>query len=343
MKNLHWFDSFLFFLNSFCAAALLFSYLLPYIPPKEFALLSVLSLFLPLLIAVNVLFLIYWFVKFKRQLLLPLAVLLLGFNHLTSLYEITSSGDEERFTEDIKVLSYNVRQFNQFKWSEEIDIPESISNLLLDEDPDILAMQEYYHGQNLDFTENFPHKYVNLKEGSAEFGLAIFSKFPIIDKGSLEFPTASNNNAIFADVVVKDDTLRIISTHLQSFEIKPDMNNVERESSKRVFQGMGQTFVKQQYQMESILELVEESPFKMIVMGDFNNTAYSFIYRKLRAAGLNDAFKEKGSGFGRTFNFDYYPLRIDFIMADEDIEVTFYKTIRVPYSDHFPIKTGIRL
>lgn len=343
MRNLSWFDKFLFFLNSLFAVGLLFSYLLPYIPPETFALLSVLSLGVPLLIMINAVFLIYWIIRMKKQLLLSLIALLFGINHITSIYEFSASTEEEEDGE-VTIMSYNVRQFNQFKWSEDRNIPEKISDLIAGEQPEVLAMQEYYKGE-LDVASSFPHKYIKQKDGSAEFGLAIFSKYPIINAGSLDFPTPSNNNAIYADIVVKEDTLRFINVHLQSFSLKPNLSNLnlEKEESKRVFRGMGYTFVRQEEQMQSILDLINETPYEVVVLGDFNNTAYSYIYRELRSAGFNDAYKEEGNGFGRTFDFDYFPLRIDYIMPSEELEVTSFETLEVHYSDHFPIRATVKL
>lgn len=342
MKGLNWFEKFLFFLNSLFAVALLLSYLLPYIPPGTFALLSVFSLGVPFLILVNVIFFLYWLFRLKIHLLLSLIVLLIGFNHLTSIYEISTSGVITEERETLKVMSYNVRQFNQYGWTGELEIPQKISHFIEKQDPDILGMQEYYKGE-LNIANNFSHQYIKLKEDNAEFGLSIFSKYPIINTGSLDFPTASNNNAIFADVVKGSDTLRVINVHLQSFNVKPNIEKLEQEHSKKVFLGMGQTFVRQQQQMEIVLNLVKKSPYKVLLLGDFNNTAYSYVYREFKSQGLYDTFKQAGNGFGRTFDFKFFPLRIDFILADESLEVISFTTHDVPYSDHFPVSTVISL
>lgn len=342
MKKLNWFDKLLFFLNSLFAAALLFAYLLPFIPPSSFALLSVFSLAVPFFIMINFLFLVYWLLKLKRQVLLPLIVLLLGFNHLTSIYEFSSTEEIDDASRTLKLLSLNARQFNQYGWSGDENIPEKISRFLIEENPDVLGIQEYFTGE-LEVGQHFPYKYIKLKEKNSEFGLAILSQNPIINSGSLDFPTSSNNNGIYADIVVGQDTLRVINVHLQSYNIKPEFGKLEQEHSKKVFRGMGQTFVRQQEQMEIVLDLVKKTPYRMVVLGDFNNTAYSYIYRELRAAGFNDAYKEKGNGFGRTFDFDYFPLRIDYIMPEESIEVLSFETKEVHFSDHFPVIAVIEL
>ncbi|MHA6280027.1 endonuclease/exonuclease/phosphatase family protein [Salinimicrobium sp. CAU 1759] len=343
MKGLSWFDRFLFLLNILFAIALLFAYLLPYIPPSSFALLSVFSLGVPFLIVVNLICMVFWLFRLRKQALLSLVVLLIGFNHVTSVYEISSEEEELNPDNVLEVLTYNVRQFNQYGWAEDIDIPQKIAGFIKSEDADVVAIQEYYRGE-LDIANSFPHKYIHIKEKNAEFGLAIFSRFPIVKSGSLDFPTHSNNNAVFADVVKNGDTVRVVNVHFQSFGVKPTLENIEKEHSKRVFLGMGQTFVRQQRQMQLVKDLVLGSPHPAIILGDFNNTAYSYIYRELKDIGFNDAYKEAGNGFGKTFElFGFLPMRIDFILAGEALEILTFSNHEVPYSDHFPITATLRL
>ena len=80
----------------------------------------------------------------------------------------------------------------------------------------------------------------------------------------------------------------------------------------------------------------------MIICGDFNNTAYSYVYRKIRG-DLNDTFKEAGAGFGRTYDFKFFPVRIDFIFADDAFIVNKFKTYDDHLSDHYPIMTSLSL
>ena len=338
MKDLNWIDKILFSLNILAAVALLFSYLLPYIPPSTFALLSVLTLAVPFLIMVNFIFFLFWLLRVRKQVFLSLFVLLLGINYVASIYEVSTSEDIPGHDNVLKVLSYNVRQFDQFGWSDIPNIPKKISRFVKGQDPDIISMQEYYAGE-LAVASSFPYKYIKKKVENAEFGLAILSKYPIIDSGSLDFPTTSNNNAIYADIVVEDDTLRIINVHLQSFSVKPDFGNLEDQNKKKLLFGMGKTFVRQERQMEIILDLVRETPagYEIIIMGDFNNTAYSYIYREIKSEGFYDAYKEAGNGLGNTFNLKFIPLQIDFILARESLEVLGFETYNVPFSDHFPI------
>ena len=339
MKKLNAIDKIIFFFNSLIATTLLLSYLLQYVEPKHFAYLSVLSLAVPLLIILNILFVIYWLLKVKKQLILSLLVLIIGYSHVLSLYKFSSSKNIDN-ENNISIMNYNVRLFNLYDWIPVKDIETQIVSIIKDEQPDIVSFQEYYKHDNVDLSF-YKYKYENLSGQKVENGQAIFSKYPIIDSGSIDFPD-TENNAIFADVVKGIDTIRIYNVHLQSSGISTDVNKLKSENSERLFNRVVKTFKKQQSQAELFLSHKNESPYKVIVCGDFNNTPYSYVYRKIKGEFV-DAFEEAGNGFGRTFDFKYFPVRIDFILVDESFSVNGFKSFSEKLSDHFPILTRVSL
>ena len=71
---------------------------------------------------------------------------------------------------------------------------------------------------------------------------------------------------------------------------------------------------KQQEQAELIKNIIEHASIKKIVCGDLNNSAFSYVYRAVKET-MQDAFETNGSGFGKTYNFKYYPARIDYIFS----------------------------
>jgi endonuclease/exonuclease/phosphatase family metal-dependent hydrolase len=52
------------------------------------------------------------------------------------------------------------------------------------------------------------------------YGIAIFSKYRIIDAGTVTMKNSMNNNAIFADIRYKGDTIRIYNIHLASLHME---------------------------------------------------------------------------------------------------------------------------
>ncbi|MFK8061471.1 MAG: endonuclease/exonuclease/phosphatase family protein [Polaribacter sp.] len=334
MKKKSLFGKILYLINSLAAFLLLLSYLLPYISPKTFPLFAVLSLFVPALLIFNSLFIIYWLIKLKRNFLISTLVLIIGSFFSTSFYKISRKNTP--LNDDIKVMSYNVRMFNHWKWNKEKDIHKKIIYFVADTDPDILTVQE-----NMTLPKyllNFPYKYLKKKYERGRFGIAIYSKFPIINRGFIEFKNSSNQ-IIFIDIVRKKDTIRVYNLHLQSLSLKPGEENFGEESSEKLIKTLKERFKMQVAQTELFVAHEQQWQGKKIISGDFNNTAYSWVYKQI-SEGKKDAFLEAGKGFSKTYNY-WFPMRIDFILTDNSASINQYKTYSKNYSDHFPISARI--
>ena len=337
MKKLSLFDKFLFFINSLLGVFTLFGYVIPFLNPSAFGLLSVMSLSMPLLLFSNAFFLTYWLLKLKKQLFVSLVVLGLGYNTLQTLFRFQEKKDF--LDEDLKVMSYNVRLFNKSKWSKKDSLGEKTALLIRKQNPDVLGIQEYYPTNKVPL--DFPYSYVEKNpNGRSLAKQALFSKHKMIDKGSLHFEK-SGNNAIFADIVVKEDTLRIYNIHLESMSIDKNKDNFGQKDSEALLSRFKKSFAKQVVQVQKILEHQKASPYKTIFLGDFNNTAFSWVYRQL-SNGKKDAFVEAGVGLGKSFDY-VFPFRIDFILTENCFEINNFKTFNVPYSDHYPIMARIQI
>ncbi len=334
----------IFICNSVVALALLLSYLLPYVSPKAFPLLSVLSLAVPVLIVINMLFFLYWGVLLSKRMLLSLIVLVLGISHVFSLYKLNATTIEDTEEDSLSFMSYNVHSFNRFDWIESNTIPEDISAFVKTQDPTVFCMQEYYDNPDIDFTQ-YPYEYHDYNNDNGEIALVVFSKFPIINSGTLNFKSTANNT-IFADIATPTDTIRIYNVHLQSHKLNSkisDMETFDEDDSERMLKSIQGSFKKQQAQTEQVLAHMKTSPYPTVVMGDFNNTAYSYVYNTFISEGLKDSFKEAGKGFGKTFNFEWFPARIDFILVPESATVLSFKNFTLDLSDHYPNYTKITL
>ncbi|GGD03062.1 endonuclease [Hyunsoonleella pacifica] len=271
--------------------------------------------------------------------MLSLVVLAIGYFSFGSLYKFSSSKQVASNT-NFKVMNYNVRLFNLYKWISKDSIETKIVDLIKEEAPDILSLQEYHPHKNIDLSF-FKYKYEKLSGAKNKYGQAIFSNFPIINSGSVEFPETSNN-AIYIDVKIQSDTVRVYNLHLESMRIDTNTESLKKENSERLFKRVGNTFKMQQFQTELFLLHKNQCNYKMIISGDFNNTAFSYVYREIKG-DLNDTFKEAGNGFGRTYDFKFFPIRIDFILSDDSFNVNGFKAYNTHYSDHYPIMTTLDL
>jgi endonuclease/exonuclease/phosphatase family metal-dependent hydrolase len=245
-------------------------------------------------------------------------------------------------------MSYNVRLFNVFKWLDRDDIPDAILEFINEKNPDILCIQEFSNSANIDL-KVYRYKYVLMEGKQIKTGQAIFSKFPIIDQGNIVFPN-SNNNVVFADIKKGKDIVRVYNMHLQSIKISPDVNEIsenidviDQQKSKSLFIRISKAFKQQQEQAVIFKEHEKECKYPIIICGDMNNSAFSYVYRNIKGK-LKDSFEEAGKGFGATYKFKYYPARIDYIFADETMEVKKFESFsEFQNSDHYPIMAKLSM
>jgi endonuclease/exonuclease/phosphatase family metal-dependent hydrolase len=337
MKKLSWFNRIIFFLNIVLTVLTVIAYLLPFLAPKLFPLLSVFTLVMPLMLVLNFICFLYWMLQAKRQMLLSGLILLLGITFVSKFYRFSGKNETED-ADDFTLMSYNVRLFNLYDWLPARDIPYVIPAFIKEQDPDILCLQEYNKIGDTSF-KGYRYKYIFKMAGQT--GQAIYSRYRIIDKGDIQFP-GSANNVIYADIKKGNDTLRVYSMHLQSIKISPDIHeSFDEEKSKVIFKRISAAFEKQQHQAELVEKHKSECPYPMIICGDLNNSAFSYVYRSVKGK-MNDAFEEAGKGFGKSYNFKYYPARIDYVFTDKTIDVKQYTTFsNFINSDHFPIMTRL--
>ena len=337
----------MFFLNIVLTVLTFSVYVLPFLAPKSFPLLSVLTLFMPAFFVANILFFVYWGIQFKKRLILSGLVLLTGITFISKFYKF-SAKEYIKDEKDFSVMSYNVRLFNVFKWLDRDDIPENIKGFIDEKDPDILCIQEYSNSAHLDL-KVYPHRYIFIDGKKIKTGQAIFSKFPIINEGKIIFPK-SDNNVVYADIKRGKDVIRVYNMHLQSIKISPDVSeisddidNVNQKKSQRIYARISKGFKQQQEQAEIFKENIKQCKTPFIICGDMNNSPFSYVYRSIKGK-QKDAFEEAGEGFGATYKFKYYPARIDFIFTDSKMKVKQFESFSdFENSDHYPIMTRLSM
>ncbi|HJR99629.1 MAG TPA: endonuclease/exonuclease/phosphatase family protein [Flavobacterium sp.] len=347
MKNLSWFNKGMYFLNIFFIVVTFIAYVLPFLAPKTFPFLSVITLVMPLFFVLNSLFFVYWAVQFKKRMILSGLVLLMGITFINKFYKF-STKEYPSSDKDFVVMSYNVRLFNLFKWQDKADIPETILEFINDKNPDILCIQEYSNSANVDL-KVFPHRAIFMEGDQIKTGQAIFSKFPIIEEGKISFPHSSNS-VVYADIKKGKDIIRVYNMHLQSIKISPDVDEISenidvinQKKSQMLFSRISKAFTQQQQQAEILKENLRECKYPVIICGDMNNSAFSYVYRIIKG-NSRDAFEEAGKGFGQTYRFKYYPARIDYIFADRTMKVKKFETFpEFDNSDHYPIMSKLSL
>ncbi|MCA1757126.1 MAG: endonuclease/exonuclease/phosphatase family protein [Bacteroidales bacterium] len=342
----------LFLLNILVAAALLVAYAAVHISPVHVVLPAFFGLAYPYILLVNIIFMVFWATNLKKEALLSLTVILLGITHLNN---FISFGGSSAGGGDMSLFSYNVRLFNRYEKSGSSE--KEIAAIIRRESPDIICLQEFYASGNglssvRDFASLLSGKYEahykSMPDRTSTFyGIVTLSSFPVINRGDIVHPLSSSLT-IFTDVVIGTDTIRVYNNHLQSFRLKkiertfledissgPD-NELIKEF--RILSGsLRQGFIERARQAEALSEHIKESPYPVVICGDFNDTPVSYSYRKIRK-GLHDAFLVTGSGTGFTYRDKYPPNRIDYILYESPMKCTGFEIIREKMSDHYPVK-----
>lgn len=348
-------------INSLTAILLLLSLLAPYINPNLFWITSFLGLGFPFLVIINVLFAIYWLAKLKRQFFLPLIVLAIAYPQIKVTFQFNNAS-EAKNENSIKVMSYNVRLFDLYNWSNNKQTRNKMFRLLQNEDPDIVCFQEFFYSdkQNHFQTKDTLRKILSAKNHHVEtvkyvkadkqhFAIATYSKYKILKKGKIDFNDNTTNACIYTDLLVNKDTIRVYNAHLASVKFgRSDYNFIDSVSvnnGEKQLQGVKNIVkrLKKAYQLRApqalaIAESIEQCPYPIIFCTDMNDTPVSFSYHQINKR-LNDSFTEKGTGFGTSYNGKFPAVRIDYIFHSDDFECIEFNTLPDEYSDHYPITT----
>jgi endonuclease/exonuclease/phosphatase family metal-dependent hydrolase len=356
----------LLWINLLLCLALLISYLAPHVNPQKVWVFAFFGLAYPPLLIANLIMMAYWLLRKRWQFVLSLITILLGYNVLFNNIGFRFSGADvakPKQENSIRVMTYNAHNFKRYGSGNDIPTKHEILAMLNEQQPDIIGFQEFYtknRGQyemrdsiiKIMGANNFYFEPINFNNTEA-IGMAIFSKFPIIAKGMIHFSdTKSENQCLYVDVKKGEKTFRLYSVHLQSIRFDPEDYKYLDSVSKKGKTDMGSTkrlggklkiaFIKRSKQVFTVKDHAAKCPYPYLITGDFNDTPTSFAVNQM-AKGLKNAFREKGSGFGRTYNGDFPNYQIDYIMASPQFDVLTYKIIEKKLSDHYPLRSDVVL
>lgn len=323
-----------------------------FINPNFFPFFAIISLGAPIIIILNLILLAYWIIVWdKIALVIGISLVLLS-GQVARHIQVKIKKDKVYEKCDLRVMTYNVGVFSL--WGEtKKNSADSILAFINKEKPDLLCMQEFRTTQKRDLNyindalPKLPYRYVSYlsitNKGNRNLGsgLAIYSKYRLINGHKIKFEN-STNGLIYADMVHGRDTLRVMNIHLQLSSIKShevyELDGTEdKELAKNIFRKLKNNNSKRADQAKQVAELIKESPYPVLLCGDFNDTPASYTYHKIKK-GFKDAFVLKGEGLGYTYNTLFHVLRIDNMFVNKDVfDVLSYKSPSLPFSDHNPI------
>ncbi|GAB3786860.1 hypothetical protein GCM10028818_50810 [Spirosoma horti] len=214
---------------------------------------------------------------------------------------------------------------------------------------DIACFQEY--SPNAQLEDHYTDKLQKLTcfDKDREIGLALFSKYPIVNQYSRIWNRAKApniNGFLCADIAYGTDTIRVVNVHLWSMGVRTDQaiealktGHLGRFSLELLdtFRRMKEGFANRNEQLQEVESYVAGSRYPVIICGDFNETPISYSYGKL-SQNFKNAFEEAGQGLGFTLNRHPYCVRIDQQFFSADWHIKTCQTLSgVSFSDHFPV------
>ena len=338
-------------LNLLAVLALVTAYFSGYISPEKWWIPSFFGLAYPVILGINLFFVVFWLILNPRYVLISLLTILAGWGVLNRYVQMQGKTVEKG---DIKILSFNVHHFRGNGKLTAAETAAEIIRFLKEQRPDIICLQEARLRQNhifdlaktveyLDFINHY-----QFARSSSTFGSVTLTRYPIVHMDEIRFEN-SRNITIYTDILIGTDTVRVFNIHLHSYGIDPkDYSIIESgvsteedlKEAREVGSKLKRGFQMRAKQVETIRKIMDETPYPVIVCGDLNETPTSFAYQQLHD-GLKDAFVGSGKGIGRTFVNKLPALRIDYIFHSPLFESYNFKTHDYRQSDHLPVSTEL--
>ena len=363
-NGLSFFSKFILFLNLLAVMALLICYLAPHTDPRKTWIVAFFGLAYPPLLLVNAIFVVWW--AFQRSWLafLSFFCIVIGYNMLQNSIGFHAARDyrQKELPNAIRLMTYNVHSFKKYGSKNDITTKHEILDIIRTEQPDILGMQEFYNRYKgeyalIDSVKNilnakFYFEAFNNANNFEEYGMVIYSKYPIVNHGIVAISSESTlNQCIYVDVKKGKQIIRFYSVHLRSIGFDQEdyqtfggesKQGYEVQSYKRIAGKLKQAFLKRAAQVDLIKKHAAQCPYPFVISGDFNDTPSSYAVNTM-LIGLKNAFREKGSGLGRTYNGDFPNYQIDYIMPTRHFKVLDYGVIEKKLSDHYPVYSDLLL
>lgn len=345
-------DKVAFIVTCLTFVAIFLAWVTPFMNPSVSWILPVVAITAPAIYLAAFMCALYWVIRWRLTYAAVMALMLLLCMGRMSRYvkfDTQKHYGTQSSRGTVKLVSYNVKGMlnDNNKLS-----TEQINHFIDSVRPDIVCLQEFVPSRAK--SAKVRSKVMDGFNSAVVGGQAIFSRYKIIGKSEEFFTGDESGSSFWADLLIGSDTIRIINNHLHSTSIKADDNQylssmgfvsdtMRREKFKDIVLRLHETSSKRVHQADTVALLIEQSPHKVIVCGDFNDTPNSYVYNTI-SDDLKDAFQEAGSGFCYTYRGFMNLMRIDYILVSEPIEVLkYWVDTDFKESDHLPLTTVLKI
>ena len=256
---------------------------------------------------------------------------------------------KETFSHTLKVMTYNT---HAMMIGEKLATKKEMLQYINDQGADIVCLQEVLVYKNparltlpalREAMSNYPYTYYDFKRYNShrQFGNVVFSRYPLTNKNTIRYESQSNISSQ-CDILVGDDTIRLIVNHLESYglvreDLQFDTLSMAEIKNSSLVQKLQHAGKLRHQQAREVKRSIRQSPHPVVVVGDFNAIPLSYVYWKVKF-GLRDCFLESSFGkLGNTIKKGPLGIRIDYILCSRRLTPIQCEVDRVRYSDHFPV------
>lgn len=256
---------------------------------------------------------------------------------------------KEAFSHTLKVMTYNT---HAMMIGDKLAAKKEMLKYLNNQGADVVCLQEvlvYKNPNRLtlpalrEAMSNYPYTYYDFKRYNShrQFGNVVFSRYPLTNKNTIRYESQSNISSQ-CDILVGDDTIRLMVNHLESYglvkeDLQFDTLSMAEIKNSSLVQKLRDASQLRKAQANEVKQAIRQSPYPVVVVGDFNAIPLSYVYWKIKF-GMRDCFLESSFGrWGNTYKKGPLGIRIDYILCSRKLTPIKCEVDRVKYSDHFPL------
>lgn len=331
-----------------------------YINPSTWVLPAILCLVFPIIWIIAFVVTILWVILGKERITKTICIVLM-FTTLPAILMVSpitnpaKLGDDERA---LKFITYNVAGLTDYekpssKYSRTV-------SYILNSGADIVCLQECYslymkkvrggmaatEAQQDSLKSIYPYQIMGSSEEES-----VLSKYPVSLVNGFASTDMSYFNVQLYEVDVEGYKIKILNVHMPSYrldksqkaiasKLKNDPSQVlDEQANLSLYSKLKNAFITRADAADVLADMIDTIKGPLILSGDFNDVPCSYTWRRMRNAGMQDAYTEAGKGPMITYNAGHLWFHIDQVFYRPDMGMRALNVSRGKQrsSDHYPV------
>lgn len=326
--------------------------------PTDHPLVSTVGMAFPVLLVINMGFLLFWLIFKWTRAWVPVAGFILSYVPISIYMPLHTTQEVPEGA--IKLISYNVCSYGgNYKYENGF---ETVRDYLKEQQPDIVCVQEdadtWRRYVMKEYAKVLPYNdtIVLANNDLTLNALGIHTRYPIVKRERIPYSSLANGSAAWW-LKVGEDTLIVVNNHFESCHLSTE----DRQQYRHIIKGeiprdslrtesaillvkLAEANAKRAGQIRAVRDYVKEhANYPVIVCGDFNDNPISYS-RHTMGETLTDCFVATGRGIGLSYNQKAFSFRIDHIFCSKDIQPYNCEVDdKMDASDHYPLICWLKI